>query len=117
MHKNFPRSPRKTGADDYQGVVMDPFYEPEPAELRYCKRLSGWWKAIERKGAKGDSVARRSTVTARKMVHRIHRLISETDHESEPGGYFDCTVQVKFLTYSGTSYLTAFGAGAEWLQK
>jgi hypothetical protein len=28
--------------------------------------------------------------------HRIHRLISETNYDCEPGGYFNCTVQVSY---------------------
>ena len=72
--------------------MINPFYEPGPGDLLYCKRLSEWWKTVEQKRVgEHDAAAQHSSVITR---HRMHRLISETDHESEPGGYFDCTVQV-----------------------
>ena len=99
--------------------MIKPFYEPEPGDLIYCKQLSEWWKTVEKKRTEGyDAVAQCVSVSTRKTSHRIHRLISETDHESEPGGYFDCTVQVTlFPTYTETSYLRAFGAGATGFQE
>ena len=99
--------------------MIKPFYEPEPDELLYCKQLSEWWKTVEKiRTEEYGAVAQCASVTTRKISHRIHRLISETDHESEPGGYFDCTVQVAFFsTYSTTLYLRAFGTGATGLQK
>ena len=88
-------APRESGADDVRGGMINPFYEPSPGDLLYCKRLSEWWKTVEKKRAEeGNAGARRSSVMTRKATQRMHRLISETDHESEPGGYFDCTVQV-----------------------
>lgn len=88
-------APRESRADCGKGVVVTPFYEPRPSDLLYCKRLSQWWKTIEKKRAEeGDAAPQRSSVVTRRVTHRMHRLISETDHESEPGGYFDCTVQV-----------------------
>jgi hypothetical protein len=82
-------------ADDVRGVMINPFYEPSPGDLLYCKRLSEWWRAVEKKRVEEGHVgAEHSSVITRKGTHRMHRLISETDHESEPGGYFDCTVQV-----------------------
>lgn len=91
-------APRESGAEDGRGVVMKPFYEPEPGDIIYCKQLSEWWGTSEKRGAEEpDTVARCAGVAARKLTQRIHRLISETNHESEPGGYFDCTVQVTFL--------------------
>lgn len=76
--------------------MIKPFYEPGPGDLHYCRQLLEWWKTVEKKRVeeRGEVVQCGSTATLR-TTHRIHRLISETDHESEPGGYFDCTVQVK----------------------
>lgn len=76
--------------------MIKPFYEPGPGDLHYCWQLLEWWKTVEKKRAeeRGEVIQCGSTATLR-TTHRIHRLISETDHESEPGGYFDCTVQVK----------------------
>ncbi|KAF9651467.1 hypothetical protein BDM02DRAFT_810756 [Thelephora ganbajun] len=94
-HGDLGDAPRESGADDGRGAVIKPFYEPEPGDLLYCKRLSEWWKAVEGNRAEEcDTAAQCGNVTARKMSQRTHRLISETDHESEPSGYFDCTVQV-----------------------
>ena len=109
-HGDLGDAPREAGADDGRGTVVKPFYEPEAEDLLYCKQLSEWWKAIKKKMVEEHgTVAQCVSVTARKATHRIHRLISETDHESEPGGYFDCTVQVTFSpAHPETSYLRAF---------
>ena len=94
-HGDLGDVPRESGADGGMGAIIKPFYEPEPGDLLYCKQLSEWWKTVEKKRAEeGGSVAQCVSVATWKMGHRIHRLISETNHESEPGGYFDCTVQV-----------------------
>lgn len=86
---------RESGADDGKGAMVTSFYEPRPGDLLYCKRLSEWWKTVEKKrGVEGDAAAYRHSTVPRRATHRMHRLISETNHESEPGGYFDCTVQV-----------------------
>lgn len=75
--------------------MIRPFYEPKPGDLSYCRRLSEWWKTAEKKWSEDCNVGAQcnSAITWR-PTHRMHRLISETDHESEPGGFFDCTVQV-----------------------
>ena len=94
-HGDLGDAPRESGADDGRGTVIKPFYEPETDDLLYCKQLSEWWKATEKERTEEhDTTGQCVSVTTRKVTHRIHRLISETDHESEPGGYFDCTVQV-----------------------
>lgn len=94
-HGDLGDVPRESGADSGRGAVIRPFYEPEPRDILYCKRLSEWWKAVGNKRAEEhDTVAQCVSVTTRKSTFRMHRLISETDNESEPGGYFDCTVQV-----------------------
>jgi len=100
-HGELGDAPRESGADDGRGTVIKPFYEPEPDDLLYCKQLSEWWKTVEKKRAEEhDAVAQCGSVITRKIAHRIHRLISEADHESEPGGYFDCTVQVTHSPYT-----------------
>ena len=97
-HGDLGDTPRESRADEGRGAVIRPLYEPEPGDVLYCKRLSGWWKTIEnRRAEERDTVAQCVSVITRKSTFRIHRLISETDHESDPGGYFDCTVQVSFL--------------------
>jgi hypothetical protein len=118
-HGDLGDAPRESGADDGRGAVIRPLYEPEPGDILYCKRLAEWWKTVEdKRGEECDAVAQRVSVTARKSIHRMHRLISETDHESEPGGYFDCTVQVQFLPiYPETSYLTQFTIGVAGFQE
>ena len=118
-HGDLGDAPRESGADDGKGAVIKPFYEPEPDELLYCKQLSEWWKSVGKKRTEERGTAVQCiSVTTRKMSHRIHRLISETDHESEPGGYFDCTVQVAFFsTHPKASYLRAFGTGTVRLQE
>jgi len=94
-HGDLGGAPRESGADDGRGTVIKPFYEPKSGDLLYCKRLSEWWKAVEAKRAEGhDATAQCVSLATRRMSHRVHRLISEAHHESEPGGYFDCTVQV-----------------------
>lgn len=118
-HGDLGDAPREAGADDGRGTVIKPFYEPESGDLLYCKRLSEWWKTVEKGRAEGHGTAAQCvSLTTRRMSHRVHRLISETDHESEPGGYFDCTVQVTFFhAYPKITYLRAFGTGTAWLQK
>jgi hypothetical protein len=97
-HSDLGDAPRESGADDGRGAVIKPFYDPEPDDLLYCKQLSEWWKTIEkRRVEERDAVPQCVSVATRKISHRIHRLISGTDHESEPGGYFDCTIQVTFF--------------------
>lgn len=108
---------RPSGADDGKGVMVKPFYEPRPGDLLYCKRLSEWWKAVEKNRVEEGDAAQRSGVTTWRAAHRMHRLISETDHESEPGGYFDCTVQVTISCLLGAPHLMKFIIGVKWLQK
>ena len=95
-HGDPGNAPREAGVDGSGRIVIRPFYEPETNDLLYCKRLSEWWKSVEKKRAeKGDATAQCGSVIAGRTTHRIHRLVCETNHESEPGGYFDCTVQVQ----------------------
>jgi len=97
-HGDLGDAPRESGAEDGRGVVMTPFYEPEPGDILYCKQLSEWWGTVEKKRTEeGDTVAQCVSVTTRRLTQRMHRLISEANHDSEPGGYFDCTIQVIFL--------------------
>ena len=98
-HGDLGDAPHESGADDVRGVMIKLFYEPEAGDLLYSKQLSEWWKTIEEKKMEEDGVAAQCiSIKTRKMTLRIHRLISETDHETEPGGYFDCTVQVIFCS-------------------
>jgi hypothetical protein len=94
-HGDPGNAPRESVADDNRRMTIKPFYQPENDDLLYCKRLSEWWKTIEKKRTEElDVTVQCSSVIAGRTGHRIHRLISETNHESEPGGYFDCTIQV-----------------------
>jgi len=87
--------------------VIKPFYEPELGDLLYCKQLSEWWKAVEEKRAEEHgAMAQCGSVTTRKIAHRVHRLVSETNHESEPGGYFDCTVQVSLSLHISRHHIS-----------
>jgi hypothetical protein len=117
-HGDLSGVPRESGGDDGRGAMLRPFYDPEPGDILYCKQLSEWWETVEKKRVDGhESVAQCVSVASRRPTHRIHRLISETDHESEPGGYFDCTVQVSLLPTRSEVYLTWFTIGVTGLQK
>ena len=81
--------PREEGlADGGFGVPFSPFYEPKEGELRYCSKLSDWWRRLQNIEESGVDVVCSPT------PRRIHRLISEAGPSVEPGGYFDCTVEV-----------------------
>lgn len=115
VHGDLRDTPRESGGDDGRGAMVRPFYDPEPGDILYCKQLSEWWETVEKKRVdEHESMAQCASVTTRRPTHRIHRLISETDHESEPGGYFDCTVQVSFLLTCSGVYLTWFPIGIAW---
>lgn len=90
-HGQLKNVPRKEGlADGGFGVPFSPFYEPKEGELRYCSKLSDWWRRlqnIEQSEPKADVVRDQHS-------RRVHRLISEAGPLMPPDGYFDCTVEV-----------------------
>jgi hypothetical protein len=88
-HGQLNNVPRVEGlADGGFGVPFSPFYEPKEGELRYCSKLSDWWRQFQNiEESKVD-------VVLNPPLRRVHRLISEADPSVPPDGYFDCTVEV-----------------------
>lgn len=87
-HGQLENVPREEGlVDGGFGVLFSPFYEPKEGELRYCSKLSDWWRLqnIEQSGV---------DVVRNLPPRRVHRLISEAGPSVQPNGYFDCTVEV-----------------------
>ena len=118
VHGDLSGAPRESGGDDGRGAMVRPFYDPEPGDILYCRQLSEWWETVEKQRVdEHESAAQCVSITTRRQTHRIHRLISETDHESEPGGYFDCTVQVSLLPMCSEVYLTRVAIDIVGLQK
>lgn len=70
-----------------------PFWDPEPAELQCCAELFEWWKAIEEERKRRQGPVTQISGTSK----RKHRLICDADPEMEPMGFFDCTVEVRFV--------------------
>ena len=102
-HGQLNNVPREEGlADGGFGVPFSPFYEPKEGEVRYCSKLSDWWRRLQNIEQSGVDVVCNPT------PRRVHRLISEAGPSVQPGGYFDCTVEVstafirfiRFQTYS-----------------
>ena len=83
--------PREEGlADGGFGVRFSPFYEPKEGELRYCSKLSDWWRRLQNIEQSGVNVV------CNPIPRRVHRLISEAGPSVQPNGYFDCTVEVSY---------------------
>ena len=88
-HGQLNNVPREEGlADGGFGVPFSPFYEPKESELRYCSKLSDWWRQLQNIEQSGVDVVRNPPPP------RFHRLISEAGPSVPPEGYFDCTVEV-----------------------
>lgn len=91
--------PKEEGlADAGFGVLFSPFYEPKESELRYCSKLSDWWRQLKNIEQTGVDV-----VCNNPTSQRVHRLISEAGPSVPPGGYFDCTVEVSSLQQASSS--------------
>ena len=92
-HGQLNNVPREEGlADGGFGVSFSPFYEPKEGVLRYCLKLSAWWRKLQNIEQSGVDVIRNPT------SRRVHRLISEAGPSVPPEGYFDCTVEVSLLS-------------------
>ncbi|OBZ65733.1 hypothetical protein A0H81_14324 [Grifola frondosa] len=85
----------QSGEVPRSSVAMN--FKPSPRELQYCIRLGDWYRAI-----KAHQQLQTTDVTVYQIpgefVHasskRMHRLISEVLPDTEPQGFFDCTIQV-----------------------
>jgi hypothetical protein len=69
-------------------------------EREYCVRLTRWWAAVqmarvERQGTAVQIGGGQIVTSERKQTKRQHLLIGEADPGREPGGYFNCTVEVR----------------------
>jgi hypothetical protein len=97
-HGDRKDAPNSEAFDGDYGVTLCPFYiPPEPqTELYYCQELGEWWKSImaKRKKDLGDV----HHVGPSRTQQRIHRLISDADQNTEPDGYFNCTVMVSVVS-------------------
>ena len=89
-HGQLNNVPREEGlADGGFGVLFSPFYEPKEGELRYCSKLSNWWRQLQNIEESG-----RVDVVRNPPLRRLHLLISEAGPLVPPDGYFDCTIEV-----------------------
>ena len=92
-HGQLNNVPREEGlADGGFGVPFSPFYEPKEGELQYCSKLSDWWRRLQNVEESG------ADVVCSPIPRKIHRLISEAGPSAQPGGYFDCTVEVSSVS-------------------
>ena len=95
-HGQLNNVPREEGlAEGGFGVSFSPFYEPKEGELRYCSKLSDWWRQLQNIEQSGVDVVVRNSDS-----RRVHRLISEAGPSVPPNGYFDCTVEVSLTSSS-----------------
>lgn len=72
------------------------FFDPGESDLQYCQELSSWWCSLQNDEKNN---AHEKTVPNMYQVPigggRQHCLISEAHPDRPPGGYFDCTVEVR----------------------
>jgi hypothetical protein len=95
-------APRQDSVDSETGFPFSPFYRPNAAELAYCKRLADWWDSVKEEEDKTREACivhqiGEGDVSMRKRKTRVHRLICDARPDEEPNGFFDCTVEVRFL--------------------
>ena len=97
-HGQLNNVPREEGlADGGFGVSFSPFYEPKESELRYCSKISDWWRKLQ------NIEQPEVDVVCIPTSRRVHRLISEAGPSVPPNGYFDCTVEVSSLQQPSSS--------------
>ncbi|TFK30207.1 hypothetical protein FA15DRAFT_203282 [Coprinopsis marcescibilis] len=68
-----------------------------PLPVKAAEELSSWWKEQETaRNAEMDKcrVSAPETSVQYGRAKRLHRLIKDAMPNSEPGGYFDCTVEI-----------------------
>lgn len=72
--------------DDPTGHRFSPYLElaQDSIELGCCHQIAQWWKARQ-----GDQEQ------AQSKPCRRHLLVSEVSPDLSPGGFFDCTVEVR----------------------
>jgi len=96
-HGQLKNVPREEGlADGGFGISFSPFYEAKECEVRYCLKLSDWWREIQ-KIEQSESIKDTVDPVRNAPSRRVHRLISEAGPSMPPDGYFDCTVEVSVL--------------------
>lgn len=81
------------------GVRITPFLRTAEPEEHYCQQLSGWWK--EKYKTTGDSTDQvyhlSEEVFSSGRKRRQHLLLCDAGPDVVPGGYFDCTFEVRFF--------------------
>lgn len=98
--------PKQEGlADGGLGASFTPFFQPDSPEIRYCVKLSDWWREAQPQVDTGDTKLRIEEKPNRSYpqlsrTHRVHRLISEAGPLVPPDGYFDCTIEVCLSRHS-----------------
>ncbi|KIM48825.1 hypothetical protein M413DRAFT_21140 [Hebeloma cylindrosporum] len=101
VHHGPPNNvPKQEGlADGGLGASFSPFFQPDSPVIRYCVKLSDWWREAKpnviptTKKLQIEEKANQSYLPISRS-HRVHRLISEAGPSVPPAGYFDCTVEV-----------------------
>lgn len=89
-------APRQEGlAEGGFGVPYSPFFQPGSTETMYCIKLSDWWR-----NTTAQDPSEKVVNETPGRFHRIHRLISEAGPSVPPNGYFDCTVEVRYIYLS-----------------
>ena len=99
-HGDLGDAPKSACISDGYGHDFTPFFEPGEATIRYCSRLSDWWRELAKKQKEAMGVVHQigedavDTFTLSTRVPRKHRLISEAGPSVPPSGFFDCIVEV-----------------------
>ncbi|KAG6336324.1 hypothetical protein ID866_2773 [Astraeus odoratus] len=98
-------APEGESTDGGVGYFYTPFWKPsdEGAELKYCKQLSTWRDELQESGRDVTRVQCPTRAT------KEHRLLSEVSPEIEPGGFFNCTVEILQTFQNDCGSYTATG--------
>lgn len=89
------RSPIKVNAPEkainkISGHVFSPYLEivKNDVEVQYCRQVMEWWK-------EAMSMKSLSNVQRPAPTQKTHLLISDASPNRPPGGFFNCTVEVR----------------------
>lgn len=78
------------------GIKFTPFLSASEPEERYCQQLSAWWKEKNKDSAESTGhVYSLSESAIPGRTRRQHLLLCDAGPDVEPGGYFDCTFEVR----------------------
>ncbi|TRM58622.1 hypothetical protein BD626DRAFT_550637 [Schizophyllum amplum] len=86
-----------------RGRLSSPFWDADEEEIKYCADLHEWWmekkQEEQRRIESGNIIQIESSFMSRGSSRRQHLLLSDASPDVQPGGYFDCTVEVSHDPY------------------